>query len=196
MQESTMPTPHVKKEVKHFDPFTPSEYVNLLRIIRLHGRIYPEIVTVRGDSFTVEEDLLLKDYLSLDGIFNHPYEINKNSITITVLKDSFFTAGQESCGKISLIMEAAIRIASLGGDDMTFFPDVMEFRLYSMMLFEEYMESGLISKRKVYLEKTFHHRSTMTSSVPAWEEHSPSHSVKGYFKLDASAGTILEEAYA
>jgi len=191
-----MAAPHVKKETKHFDPFTPSEYLNLLRVIRLHGRFSPESVRLDGDSFSIEKDLLLKDYLKLDGVFSHPYEINKKTINITVLKGSFLAAGQENSGKISLIMEATIRIAGIGGDDMTFFPDVMEFKLYSTVLFEEYAESGLISRRKVYMEKTFHHRSTMTSSIPAWEDHTTSHSVKGYFKIDAASGNILEEISA
>jgi hypothetical protein len=183
----------VKKDIKHFDPFTPSEYLNLLNIIRLNGKLSPECITLKGDSFTLEKDLVLRDYIHLDGIFTQPYEINKSSFTITILKNSFFQAGQENMGKLSLTMEGHIRIARTSADDITYFPDALECRLHSAVLFEECTEIGLISRRKVFYEKTFHHYAIVTGSSPAWEESNPGHSVKGYFKIDASSGNVLEE---
>ncbi|MDQ7821739.1 MAG: hypothetical protein RDV48_02980 [Candidatus Eremiobacteraeota bacterium] len=177
------------KKAKESDPFTLSEFENLARIIKYLGESVPAKVKFEGDGFSLLDDLVIDRHLSLQGIFTEPYRITNAAAILTIKKGSF------SRGKELVTSRIATELAgsfTLEKDDAgeEGLPESLACELAMATTYVERTEDRLLSKGKVFIEKTFHHTSKLTQGEKASTTIS-----RGYRKVNLHTGYVMEEKY-
>jgi len=195
--------PRYEKDIKSFDPFTISEYLSLLRIITINSIAEPDLVEKdNDDSFILVRNIILQDMITLDGILTNGYRLTDSSTVLTIKKDSYYKKeDNDISSKIATEMKSRLTMEKSDSDEEPDLPSLIECELTSQTTYSEKAESGLLSKRKVYLEKTYTHSNIVTHmsysdpSIQATVDLQKSHISKGYCKIDANSGHIVEEHY-
>jgi hypothetical protein len=195
--------PRHERDTKSFDPFTISEYLSILRLMTINAIVEPDLLEKEGEeSFTLTRDLVLDDMISLEGIFSESYRMTGNSTVLTIKKGSYYRKeDNEVSSMIVTEMKSRLTVEKGNSDEEPALPSMIECDLCTQTTYREKAESGLISKRRVHLEKTYTHNSTTTHMsysdpfISATVDLQKSHVSKGYCKIDANSGHIVEENY-
>ncbi|GEM_PF-1647796 len=195
--------PRHENDIKSLDPFTISEYLNLLRIIAVNSIVEPEIVVKDNDeSFVLVRDIVLDDLITLEGILTHDYRLTGSSTIFTIKRESYYKKEENNLSSLIVTeMKSRLTLEKSDTGEEYDLPVSIECELSSLTTYRERTEALLISKRKVFLEKTYTHSNTLTHmsyrdpSVPATVDLQKSHISKGYCKIDVNSGHIIEEHY-
>jgi hypothetical protein len=173
-----------------------SEYEGMLRIIRSCALLDSRLVRAEGDSFSVETDIVIDDFLSLEGVFAPSFVIRQSSSTLKILKDSFCDENlKDVSGKISTEMRHTIMIENEGSEEGEGMPLTIECALFSETTYVEKKEASLLSRQRKYLEKSFAHTATITKT-PGSKRHDvgKSSTTRGFVRIDAASGHVMEES--
>jgi hypothetical protein len=182
---------------RKIDPAILAEYEGLLRLTRSWALNDAMLAQVEGDSFTVETDIIVDDFLSLEGIFSPPCTIKQGSSTLKILKDSYYRRdNKEIEGKIMTEMRLTYLLENEGAEEGKRLPEHIECSLLSETTYLQKTEASLLSRQKTYLEKSFVHTNTITKT-PGWKEQDAgkSYTTRGFIRIDAASGHIMEESH-
>jgi len=202
-QRGIMFFPLYEKDLKSFDPFTISEYLSLLRIVNINSIVEPDLVEKDNDeSFILVRNIVLDDMITLEGILTNSYRLINSSTVLTIKKDSYYKKEDNDISStIATEMKSRLTLEKNDTDEEPDLPSLIECELSSQTTYSEKAESGLLSRRKVYLEKTYTHSNILTHmsysdpSIQATVDLQKSYISKGYCKIDANSGHIVEERY-
>lgn len=183
----------------HFDPFTLSEYENIVRIIRIHALENPEVIEARGESFVVRKNILLKDLISVNGVFTAPYTIKSSSTVLRIRKDGYYLEDRNPTSKLITEAECEMLLQREEGEESASWPVMLRCNLAAQNLYMEKTGSTLLSKKRVYIEKHYNHTILTTEHLDEIDyEVIPDEACKiykysGFCKVDASTGFVMEE---
>lgn len=193
--------PRTERDIGRFDPFTISEYENIIRIIHIYARENPGLVTLKDGSFTLNDDIVIEDPVSVSGALTHSYDIRKSTAKLTIRKDSFYISDPEPASRISMETVCNFLAERESDDESSDIPEILNCSLVTNTTFVEKSESTLLSKKKSFVEKTYSHTLTATEFVedtdPALvpDDAKKIYKKEGYCKINAATGYVIEEKH-
>lgn len=183
----------------HFDPFTLSEYENLIRVIRIQALVNPALLETRGESFWLKDDIVIDEHLSATGVFTPPYEIDESRATLRIKKESFLVEKKNVRGEINTETECHFVLRRGEGDEFSQLPERLRCELITQNTYSEKAESTLLSKNKIFVEKKYRHILTTTEFTEEMDralipdDARKTYTLEGSCKVDATTGYVMEE---
>jgi hypothetical protein len=182
---------------KNIDTFILSEYQGMLRIIRTCALLDERLAHLQDESFNVEADIIIDDFLSIEGIFWPSFIVKQGTCTLKILKDSYYRKDdtmRES--RIATEMHHRLLLENEGTDEGEGLPEHIECSLLSQTTFSERTEPSLLSRKKTFLEKTYVNTNTITKARGAKKgDIGNSYVTRGFIRIDSASGCIMEESH-